>query len=69
MSGIKKKSIPFITPAFHYYKTFYSHSGKLIFLFCIISILAVLTEGIGISLILPVLSFQIIIMSIIKLHL
>ena len=58
MSGIKNISIPFFTPAFHYFKTFFYHSGKVIFLFCIISILAVITEGIGISLILPVLSFS-----------
>ena len=58
MSDKKNISIPFIAPTIHYFKTLYYHSGKEIFLFSLFSILTVLTEGIGISLILPVLSFS-----------
>jgi len=50
--------IPFISSLFHYFKYFYGYAGRKLFFLFFIIICGGLSEGLGISLLLPVLDFE-----------
>ena len=51
------RKIPFFGFLVYYFKILYDRSGKLILVFCGIAIFSVLIEGLGFSLLLPILTF------------
>jgi subfamily B ATP-binding cassette protein MsbA len=50
--------LPFISSSFHYFKVFYGYAGKKLYYLCIIIFFGGLSEGLGISMLFPVLNFE-----------
>jgi len=50
--------IPVISPLIHYFKVFYGYAGKKLFVLCFIILLGGISEGFGISMLLPILDYE-----------
>jgi len=50
--------IPFISPLLHYFKVFHGYAGKKLYFLCIIIFFGGISEGLGISMLFPILSFE-----------
>ena len=47
-----------ISSLIHYFKVFYGYAGKKIFVLCFIILLGGISEGFGISMLLPILDYE-----------
>ena len=50
--------IPLLSPLIHYFNVFYGYAGKKLYFLCIVIILGGISEGFGISMLLPILNFE-----------
>ncbi len=50
--------IPIITPLNHYFKVYYGYTGKKLYILCLIIFWGAISEGFGISMLLPVLNIN-----------
>jgi len=50
--------LPFISTLFHYFKVFYGYAGKKLYFLCIVILFGGISEGLGISMLFPILNFE-----------